>query len=54
MAEQKVTVKALKPLRDEKGKRVPIGKTVELLESTATILVKNKQAELVNKTITKG
>lgn len=47
MAEQKVTVKALCVLRDAKGKKVQIGRTLEVLKSTADILVKNKQAELV-------
>lgn len=42
----KVTVKAMQPLRVE-GKLVKIGETVELAKSTADILVKNKQAELV-------
>lgn len=53
MAEpKKVTVKALKPLRAENGKQVPIGETTEVLESTSKILVANKSAELVTQTAT--
>lgn len=44
----KVSIKALVVLRGEDGKKVPIGGTTEVLKSTADILVKNKQAELVN------
>jgi len=43
---EKVKIKALCPLRVE-GKIVKVGDTVELIKSTADILVKNKQAELV-------
>lgn len=50
MAEpKKVTVKALVVLRAEEGKKVEIGGTTEVLQTTADILVKNKQAELVTK-----
>ncbi|MCX6076428.1 MAG: hypothetical protein NTW78_06005 [Campylobacterales bacterium] len=47
MAEKKVTVRALKELRAENGKKVPIGGTTEVLESTSKILIANKSAELV-------
>ena len=47
MAEKTVTVKALKELRAEDGKKVPIGQTTEVLESTSKILITNKSAELV-------
>jgi hypothetical protein len=48
MAEpKKVTVRALKELRADDGKKVIVGKTAEVLESTSKILIKNKQAELV-------
>lgn len=43
---EKVKVKALCVLRVEGG-IVKVGDTVELVKSTATILVKNAQAELV-------
>jgi len=48
MAEpKKVTITALTELRAKGGKKIPVGKTTEVLESTANILVKNKQAEIV-------
>jgi len=52
MAEKKVTVKALKELRAEDGKKVIVGETTEVLESTAKILVANKSAELVTQATT--
>ena len=49
MANQKdVKVKALVVLRDKNFKRVEVGETLEVSDETATLLVKNKQAELVN------
>jgi len=42
----KVTVKALQPLRVG-SKLVKVGESIEIFKSTADILVKNKQAELV-------
>lgn len=47
MAEKEVTVRALKELRDKNRKKVPIGQTTEVLESTSKILIANKSAELV-------
>lgn len=48
MAEPKrVTVRALKELRAEDGKKVAIGKTTEVLESTSQILIASESAELV-------
>ncbi len=43
---EKVKIKALCPLRVE-GRIVKVGDTVDLLKSTADILVKNRQAELI-------
>lgn len=45
--ETKVTVKALVALRARGGKKIPVGKTTEVTQAVADILVKNKQAELV-------
>ena len=47
-ASKKVIVRALEPLRAEDGSHVLVGGTTEVLETTATILVNNKQAELVS------
>jgi len=49
MANEKVTVKVLNPkgVRDENQKLVPIGKTMEVLKTTADILVENEAVELV-------
>ncbi|MGE4510641.1 MAG: hypothetical protein AB7D43_06040 [Sulfurimonadaceae bacterium] len=49
MAEKLVEVEALTVLRGADGKPVPIGKTCDVTEATAKILVKNKQAKLVQK-----
>jgi len=45
--EKRVKIKALVVLRGEDNKKVEIGGTTEVLESTSKILIKNKQAELV-------
>ena len=45
--EKRVTIKALEPLRTADGKRVAVGKTTEVTESTAKILVDKKQAEIL-------
>jgi len=45
--EKEVKVRALKPLRGKGGKRVEIGGTTEVPESTAKILVNKQAAELV-------
>lgn len=47
MAEKTVKVKALVVLRGSDGKPVAIGKTCDVTEAAAQVLVKNKQAELV-------
>ena len=47
VTEQEVTVEALVVLRDEKNKKVPVGKTLKVPKSTADILVDNKKAKLV-------
>ena len=43
----KVTPEKGVTLRGEDGKKVPFGKTIMVLETTAKILVKNKQVKLV-------
>jgi hypothetical protein len=47
MAEKTVTVRALEVLRAADGKKVPIGETTDVPESTAKILIAKKRAELV-------
>jgi len=42
-----LTIKALKKLRAEDGKTVLVGQTTEVLESTAKVLVSNKQAQII-------
>jgi len=44
---EKVKVKALVVLRDENFKRVEVGGTLDVPQSIATLLVENRQAELV-------
>ncbi|NOQ31515.1 MAG: hypothetical protein GQ570_10360 [Helicobacteraceae bacterium] len=46
---KKVTIRALKPLRGEDGKKVAVGSTTEVSQSTSEILIKHKHAELVTK-----
>ena len=48
MADKKISIEALVVLKTQAGKRVEIGETTEVSQASANVLVKNKQAKLVD------